>query len=493
MPITLKIVSYQRHTPGQQESFSTDRDKISIGRNLENDFPLPDPQRFMSGIHCWVEKGGDGWRLKDVSTNGVFINGSGDRIPKGDTVALSDGDRIKLGDYELEFAAQAAPVIQPVKDDSEDFFASTSPPDPRTQAPDRVKDVNTPLSQMDQGLLGDQVRLDELHDLGAPEEEEELPSIKGRETRGSPLRHHFRAPEVASESDDSAESLPDQYAVDPSDIPENWDVETGTWKPPEGAQPAKDNSTPGGVHIPDDWDEPTGIASAPSHQEREQPQAASESNPEPQPNLQPQRIRADSAFAAFMQGARLDASRVRLDDEATFFHDIGVLLRNMTEGIMQAMASRRQIKGEFRVEQTAMRPADNNPLKWGISVEDAMEHLVKHTESAYLKGPEAAREALEDLNAHQLAALAGTEAALRSILQRFKPANLETRLGGRSALGKLIPPLNKARNWEFYRALYSEVSEAADDDFQDLFGTEFRKAYEEQLDLIKKTRKEPSR
>lgn len=494
MPITLKIVSYQRLTPGQQETFSTDRNKISIGRNPENDLTLADPQRFMSGTHCWIENRGGTWYLTDTSTNGVFINGSDQRVAKGDSVALGKGDRLKLGDYELEFAEQTGtPAGGPFEDDDEDYFAVPEPGAPGRDSREDSKEANTPLSQMDSSLLGDSVSLDDLYDFDGEEEEEEPQSLSGREARGSPIHHHFSAPQV---DDGQGGDLPDKYRVEPDAIPDNWDEETGMVKrPPKQAdEPAPAAPADDPVEIPDDWDEETGIAeveaeapSPPPAAQRPAPPPAAE---RPAPRAPAPRIQADSAIAAFVQGAGLDRSQLKVDDEAAFFHELGALLRTMTAGIMQAIASRSQIKSEFRLEQTMIAPTENNPLKFSATAEEALLRLVRHSEKAYLAGADAAREAIDDINAHQMAVLAGTEAALRSILRRFKPDSLEARLGGGSAPGNLIPLFKKAKYWDFFKALYEEVSEAADDDFHQFFGNEFAKAYEQQLERLRKSRKD---
>ena len=67
---------------------------------------------------------------------------------------------------------------------------------------------------------------------------------------------------------------------------------------------------------------------------------------------------------------------------------------------------------------------------------------------------------------------------------------LESRLGHGSPLEKALPIVKKAKYWDFYRALYQEVSEATGDDFQKFFGSEFAEAYEKQLDRLKISRKE---
>ena len=202
------------------------------------------------------------------------------------------------------------------------------------------------------------------------------------------------------------------------------------------------------------------------------------------------RTRAGSAVEAFASGAGLTLDKLQVADEEEFFHDLGKLLKTMTEGLMQAIASRSQVKSEFRLEQTMIAATENNPFKFSVSAQEALTRLLNRTKSAYLSGPVAAAEAIDDINAHQMAVMAGTEAALKSILRRFMPATLESRFDGDSMLNKALPFLKKARYWEFYKILYDEVSQAADDAFQQYFGTEFSNAYEKQLDRLKISRKE---
>lgn len=491
MSITLKIISYQRLTPGQQESFQTDLDRFSIGRNSDNHWTLPDPQRFMSGTHCWLENRNGTWFVTDTSTNGVFLNGSDQRLTKNDSVAINHADRIRLGDYELEIdLQQSAQVLgsqagaaadlsaDPFQNEGEDIFAT--PEVSRPSAAKDLKEVNTPLAQMDSGLLGGSVSIDDLYELDDDAQEQaEPPTLASQGDQASPLRRHFTAPEVVQVA---ASSLPDQYAANLDAIPENWDEETGLIKKPAADQP-QDLESVAAEHA---------VAPPPAPLAREPAPPASPASTSRDRSSLPatQRFRADSALGAFAAGAGLDLDQLQVADEEKFFHDLGVLLQTMTEGLMQAIASRSQVKSEFRLEQTMIAPTENNPFKFSVSAEEAMTRLLNRSDGAYLSGRAAAAEAIDDINAHQLAVMAGTEAALKSILHRFRPATLESRFGADSLLGKVLPVLKKARYWEFYKALYDEVSEAADDDFQQYFGSEFSSAYEKQLDRLKLSRKE---
>ena len=110
MSITLKIISYQHLTPNQQESFSSDLNRFSVGRGNNNHWALPDPQRFLSGTHCWLENRNGAWFITDTSTNGVFINKSDQRMNKNESIEIRDGDRIRIGDYEFEVHIQPGPA-----------------------------------------------------------------------------------------------------------------------------------------------------------------------------------------------------------------------------------------------------------------------------------------------------------------------------------------------------------------------------------------------
>ena len=51
-------------------------------------------------------------------------------------------------------------------------------------------------------------------------------------------------------------------------------------------------------------------------------------------------------------------------------------------------------------------------------------------------------------------------------------------------LGSILPSGRRARLWELYEELYREISKEAEDDFQKLFGREFLRAYEAQIEKL---------
>ena len=97
---------------------------------------------------------------------------------------------------------------------------------------------------------------------------------------------------------------------------------------------------------------------------------------------------------------------------------------------------------------------------------------------------DAMKDAYDDLRSHQIATMAGMRAALAGVLLRFTPERLEQRLTQRSVLDSVLPLNRKAKLWNLFSDLFEDISKEAEDDFHTLFGREFLRAYEAQIDQL---------
>jgi len=101
MALKLTIIDDQRGESGRGGSIVFGVGGGGIGRAHDNDWVLPDPQRYLSAHHARVQFRDGAYYLLDTSTNGVYVNEgtvpSGRRVP----YPLRDGDRLRMGDYEL--------------------------------------------------------------------------------------------------------------------------------------------------------------------------------------------------------------------------------------------------------------------------------------------------------------------------------------------------------------------------------------------------------
>ncbi len=163
---------------------------------------------------------------------------------------------------------------------------------------------------------------------------------------------------------------------------------------------------------------------------------------------------------------------------------LGQLLRESTRGAVELLVARAALKREMRAEMTMIVSRENNPLKFSPSVEVALQHLLGPPAPGFMPPAAAVRDAFDDLRAHQLGVMAGMRAALEGVLQRFDPKQLEGKLTKRSAIDSLIPATRKARLWESFTELFAQLQTEAQDDFDELFGKAFLKAYEDQLDRL---------
>ena len=433
MSLCLTITSYHKITPGQCSEKSMNQGAMAIGRSSDNDWVLPDPERLVSSQHCVIQYKDGRYYLTDNSTNGVELVKAGIRLRRGNSEPLQNGELIRIGDYEIQaridFNVQAVDS-QPYAGDSPNSFealmgAAVSPPAPA-------------IAPQFQGASS----MDTLPDLfdfltptavPPPTVADHLPS----------QQHDFRPPTPV------AVPVVDKPVVSGSVIPEDWDL--------FGDTPAPVFNAPAPPPAP--------VIPAPPVVEPALPV----SDALQQPDL----------LQAFLRGAGLDQLRLDKADACAQMESIGRSYRLMVEGLIDVLRARASLKGEFRMQQTMIQPAENNPLKFAPNADEALLLLLRHGNQAFMAPDLAVRDSFNDLRAHQLAVMAGVEAAIKHLLTRFEPAQLEERMGKPGGLSSIFNGSRQAQYWQQFTELYSNISREAQEDFQDLFGREFSRAYEE--------------
>ncbi|CAD6520365.1 hypothetical protein LMG28727_01389 [Paraburkholderia kirstenboschensis] len=190
-----------------------------------------------------------------------------------------------------------------------------------------------------------------------------------------------------------------------------------------------------------------------------------------------------STIHALLEGLGLDASRPPNLPEPEFARLIGEMLRESLRGTMAVLRARSMTKREARLDTTMIVARDNNPLKFFPDVDSALAQMLTGRSAGYLPPDEALKRAFDDIEAHELAVLAGMRAALAHVLGRFDPATIEAQLKEPGALEKVLSN-RKAKLWDLFVELRGTVAREADDDFQKLFGKAFNDAYEAQIEAL---------
>jgi len=156
------------------------------------------------------------------------------------------------------------------------------------------------------------------------------------------------------------------------------------------------------------------------------------------------------------------------------------------DGLMGALRARQTIKNEFRMNLTMIQAVENNPLKFSLSTEDAIENLFVKRRKAYLSATEAAGEAFADIADHQLALFNGIRAAYDELMIQFDPERLEKRFErqrGKALFGR------SGKKWEAYQDFIEELNEDQERTFKHLFGEVFAEQYERSFEELKAKRR----
>ena len=511
MPLVLSVlrcpdrsVPEQRRVPGGE---------YVLGRGTECDWVLPDPDRVLSKRHCAVEFLSGGWQVRDLSTNGTFLNGGNDPVGRDQTRNLRDGDRLRLGAYEIECR-----VEDEAQYGSGRWQSSNAIPDP--MAPAEVSDIfSVPLPGLSPAggpPQGNAPLLPADFDPFVPEDPgpvmpDHRPSTNDvftppRATMPDLLPNDWDAPSakpatVAPVADPFADlpdpfadapppprgaspppvapvaSLPDPFADAPPPAPSvlaeklpdpfaDLGLPPPTIRPTPRAEPRTIVAPPlaAAPIIPalaDPFAE-AGVSSTPAFAP---PPAA------PPPFAHP--VSGDgllAALAVIHQAAGLPPPPPGTDAAASLAA-VGAGMRAAVSGMRGLLIARADVKREFRIEQTMLRAAGNNPVKFAATDEAALLALLGPKGN----GPAALKETVQDLTAHQVATVAATQAAAKALLSRLAPAPLEAEIPS----GGIMPGAREKKLWEAYRKLHQQVTDQFEDDFDSAFGKAFARAYEE--------------
>lgn len=467
--------------PGNGRPVTMVGGSMTIGRGTENDLVLPDPDKAISKRHCAIELNNGILVAVDMSTNGTFLNYA--KVPVGDIpTPLNDGDVLTIGAYELLIEireTQASRASGPMHD----------PLAANPEIGDLLDDAGNEGDFLDD-LLGEGAPLtgpsslrrrddfDE-HDLLAPLNDNVLSAGQRRSGSG-----------MGSSQFDHIRSAEDHFHPAPMSqniIPDDWDPDDLLGDGPTDAPGARAQRDVAAPLQDDPFATDPFVTTQPGTRRhtsaaRAVPQATQHRAEDP-PAL-PAQGETGAAARAFLKAAGADGLNISDAELVPTMSQIGQVVRILIGGMREILMTRTSIKSEFRIEQTVIGTGGNNPLKFSISPEQAIEAMIKPTTKGYLDPVAAAEEALRDIKAHEIAMMSGLEAALQEVLRQLSPEELEKKMQSGGGLGGLLKG-RKARYWEVYEKMYAEISDRAENEFHEMFSREFARAYQAQLDRLK--------
>jgi type VI secretion system FHA domain protein len=514
-----------------------------IGRLPDNEWVLEDS--YVSGHHAVIRYANGGYSIEDTSSNGTFLNSPENRLAKNRPHPLKSGDRLFIDAFEIRVtitadarpaaaepragagapggsalaglfdstdAGPAAPLsasetaksprIPADPFDADDPFGGTAPSAGvirPSSAPPRRNEPLIPDDPLDE-------EADPLALLGLPPKLAPAGPVPRAEqlSRGDPLRENYRPP--ASVAPPPPPTAPP--AQPPGLIPDDYDPLSGEEPvraaprpaplPPTPAPPAKPPSRSGPASqrpapparpappVESVWATSSSAAKPSPPAPPRSTAPAAPRNPPPavtpaKASTRPAAPAATNDFAALLAAAGVEGAAVTPE----LMEDFGRILRVVVAGIMDLLRSRERIKDEFRMRMTTFKAADNNPLKFSVNVEDALHNLLVKRNSAYLGPVTAFEDAFQDARNHQVAMLAGLRVAFEAMLGEFDPERLQEGFDRQVKKGGILAGPARLKYWDLYRERYHDMVKDADTAFRELFGEEFAKAYEEQMQRLK--------
>ena len=431
MAIKLRVISDHYQELGEQRSRVFGVNGCTIGRAPDNDWILPDGKRLVSGHHCDIEYRGGGYWLVDKSTNGVYVNESEDPVSESGPVALQDGDRLRLGDYEILVSI----------DERLDFLPATD-------------ELHSASKHMDTDI-GAKLDLDRLL---APGDAADSGSISIRNAFGLKLPREMR--EAAAAAVAEAET----------DLPEQ----------PERPRSPPDVS-PGAAEVATDWALKT---RAVTRQELADAVARRKSRIEARQQTLPFHQQAGSwtdlksSVQAFCRGAGVEPSALSPEAQAMLPLLAGQLLREAVLGLNDLQQAR-TTTGPAAASAASCQAPGSNPLRNSASVEQALIRLFESHGRVYGGPVDALREVLLEAKEHEVALDAGMRTGLKAVLDQLAPGNVADQFEqGRSRT--LAPGQDpRPRYWEHYAELYRVITQNGVDGIPHPFVDPFVRAYEE--------------
>lgn len=203
--------------------------------------------------------------------------------------------------------------------------------------------------------------------------------------------------------------------------------------------------------------------------------------PQPPVSVEPAPVERqhEGFWEQFGAALGMDLNGLDHDNREVLAINAARLLKQSIGDLQQSLRTRSELKNELRLALTTAQGSSKNPLKFALDASEALGILLLGNKPGHLPAEEAISRAFRDLQAHQVALLSASRAAMRSTLEHFSPQQLTLRFERDSK-----PLLATAGSrWRAYNRYHQALRQ--DNDWSErLLARDFAQAYEEQIRLI---------
>jgi type VI secretion system protein len=484
MALKLRVISDQYKALGKRSSRLFGVTGGRIGRAQDNDWILPDPDRYVSSHHCKVSFRSGQWLLEDTSTNGVFINGADTPVSVDGAYPLKDGDRLRVGDYEIIVSI----------DERNDFSADASGQMPAPAiSRARAGENEVPVMNFSDDLGEELDITDLLSDASIAKSENSFEWIDDTPSPDAPQTVLYNSPKPQAAAAPPAPAVPvlsiadtpppqpTAAAVKAAEVAVNRSNQSALNSMLDGLSASE--VAPGAAPNPKndkDWD----MQTRPYNRKtmsllppttpvgkvaEERPRRSTDFNTDA----------TSAAVEAFCRGAGIDPSTLPADTQTALLTLAGQMLRECVLGLMEALKGRADLKNKLRLSQTMIQSGENNPLKFSAGVDEAVRKLLDPHGSRYLGPIEAIRESFSDLRTHQSALSSAMQTATDELMNRIEPGELQERFDRGLKRGALLGAANKMKYWDLYTEFFQVLNQRNEQGLPNVFAEELARTYAE--------------
>lgn len=444
MTLRMRIDNFDTLEDGGPTWITLDQRGASVGRRASMDWILPDPAKHVSSHHFDIQYHDGAYWLRDVSTNGTYLQGSYYRIDG--PVQLKGGERLIVGHYiiavELSTRQAPAPARQQRPGVTVDPWGGIgTDADPWDMGADPNTGGLAPVNPLPNPAANPH-HLDEMAQDFVPLQQPANPQHR------PPDASQLQQPNVHPSQGDAVQHPPQQPVQSP---------------PPPLAAPKA-------VPMPPVGNPAETVIKPPPRRTTPAPAVA-----EPIPVAAPGQPDGQAILAAFCAGAGIDPKNVEGVDPLALVEALGKSARVTVDEVMLMLKDRASVKQFTRSGERTMRSATgNNPMKFMPDSDQALAALLLSPREGFLTGAEGFENALSDLRRHQTAVFAALQPALAEVLTGLAPDEIAERDGTSS---NLLSGSKKTRNWDAFVKRWDQKASTGDHGMLDVFLRAFAKAY----------------
>ena len=421
MPLILDLINAEGQSSAQKSSVTFRNAGGTIGRADSATWMLTDRSRHISGVHAEISYEEGVYYLTDRSTNGIYDVAKNARLQKNEDYPIAHGDRFRMGSFVFK-----ARVLQDADHFEHQIMGELSSvsaliPDDEFLDTDPLAMLNAPEIPSEDFELGEfSVRRDDNFALNESFDDLDEP---------------FLSPTLAS----VPLAQEEQAMLAALDISNPIPVRPVPLKPEKTGSPVA--GSPASAHAPDS---------------------------------------AQRVLQVLGSAMDFDFGKLTQDELDSVLQNLGVLTKHAVQGLQQVLRTRADIKNKLRLGSTMVQESGNNPLKLSGNYTQTLNCMLLG-QIGYLSGPQAVRQALKDIQAHQVSSFAASRTILDSVFEQFSPTQLVYRFETAGKPGKWGS--KDAYYWQQYQLHHQKMS--GDQEWrQSQFIKDYARVYEEQAQYI---------